>query len=105
MSQGNPQECMGTIARVRLVMTREACSRSKQAVRGLISTKIGTYPNRRMGTMVAKNVYEGVRISAPGGRSSAKKPDVNALVPLIWALTKGALVYPCHSFSKTGSSS
>jgi len=65
---------------------------------------MGTQPNRRIGTTAPKNVQEGVRISLPGGRSSAKNAEVKALVPFICALTVGAFVYSCHSFSKTGSS-
>ena len=44
-------------------------------------------------------------ISLPGGRSSAKYMLVSALEPFMCALTKGDLVYCCHSFSNTGSSS
>ena len=42
ISQGRPQECIGTTASVRGVSLRLASSRSKQAVFGSMSMKIGT---------------------------------------------------------------
>ncbi len=105
ISQGSPQLCIVTTARVRGVSLRFASSRSKQAVFGSISIKIGTSPKNRIARHVEKNVYDGTMISLPGGRSSAKYMEVSALEPFMCAFTKGDLVYSFHSFSNFGNAS
>jgi hypothetical protein len=56
ISEGNPIQWTGKTAFVSLVSRFLASSRSKLSVWGLMSTKTGTSPKIRIGTIVAKNV-------------------------------------------------